>query len=155
MPHRFTATKEAFELTSLQQLKVKNRPFLIKRQDDFKGVTFYPVWERLSEDTFRLTCYHKGTFSMLAEEFQTLLKENPHTIVATITLKELFSVEYKTLPEKSMKDIVTTEELKYKFIDLFESEEVILYYLKELVEVFGWKIQTKEDYSETWNDYID
>jgi hypothetical protein len=54
-----------------------------------------------------------------------------------------------------MKDIVTTEELKYKFIDLFESEEVILYYLKELVEVFGWKIQTKEDYSETWNDYID
>lgn len=155
MSHRFTATKEAFELTSLQQLKVKDRPFTIKRQDDFKGITFYPVWERLSEDTFKLTCYHKGVFSILTEEFQNLLKEHPYSVLNTVTLKELFSVEYKTFPDKGMKDIVVTEEIKYKFIDLFESEEVILYYLQQLVQVFGWKIQVKEDYSETWNDYID
>ncbi|NDB85999.1 MAG: hypothetical protein EB127_25355 [Alphaproteobacteria bacterium] len=71
-----------------------------------------------------------------------------------MTLKELFSVEYRVDLDLSMKDIVYTDEIKYKFIDLFQSEEVILYYLEQLVQVFGWTIQTREEYSDTWNNYI-
>jgi hypothetical protein len=154
MYHRFTATKEAIELNSIRELKNKDTPFVIKKEDAFKGVSFFLTWDRIEQDLFRLTCFHKGAFNVLSPEFVELLETYPFSVINTITLKELFAVDYRLDPDKKAKDIVYTHELKYKFLDLFESEEVILHYVSQLVAAFGWKIQIKEEYSETWNDYI-
>jgi len=154
MPYRFAATKKSFELTSIEEMKNHSQLFIIKEENDYKGVGFGFVWDRLDLDTFKLTCYHKGVFSEMNEEFKSLIEEQPLGIVNTILFKELFNVSYKTNSVPDYKNLVYTEEINFKFLELFEDENVVNFYIARLVEKFNWKLQTQEPGFDTWEDFI-
>ena len=154
MPYRFAATKKSFELTSIEEIKNHPSLFIVKDDTDYKGVGFAFVWDRLDKDTFKLTCYHKGVFSEMNDDFKELIKQEPLGIVNTILLKELFNVEYKTNPTLDYKDLVYTSEIKFKFLELFEDENVVSFYIARLVEKFDWKLQIQEPGFEDWEDFI-
>ncbi|NDB81652.1 MAG: hypothetical protein EB127_02700 [Alphaproteobacteria bacterium] len=130
------------------------KPFVIKDEEDFKGIGFSLIWERLDENTFKLICYHKGVFNILSEEFKTLMEYQPYSIVNTILNKELFNVIYKSDPLAKDKDLVYTDEIVFKFTELFEDENTICFYLSRLVDRFNWKVQTQEPGFEIWEDFI-
>jgi hypothetical protein len=154
MPQRFAASKESFELTSIRLMQDHLKPFIIKEEEDFKGIGFSLVWEKIDDNVYKLTCYHKGVFNVLSEEFKALIDYQPYSIVNTILNKELFNVIYKSDPLAKDKDIVYTDEIVLKFTELFEDENTICFYLSRLVERFNWKIQTQEPGFEIWEDFI-
>jgi hypothetical protein len=154
MSYRFAASKKSFELTSIEQISAHSELFIIKQEGDYKGIGFGLVWDRLSTDVFKLSCYHKGVFSEMNKEFREIIDGQPFNVINTILLKELFNVIYKTDPLATEKDQVYSEELKFKFLDLFEDESSTVFYIAKLVENFNWKLQIKEEGFDTWEDYI-
>lgn len=154
MPQRFAASKESFELTSIKEMQNHLKPFIIKDEEDFKGIAFNLTWEKLDENTFKLICYHKGIFNVLSDEFKTLIQHEPYSIVNTILTKELFSVIYKSNSLAKDKDIVYTEQIEFRFTDLFEDETTICFYLSRLIERFNWKLQVQEPGFDIWEDFI-
>ncbi len=154
MHYRFTATREAFELNFLKKIQ-DYKAITIKKEEDFKGVTFSFVCTRTSSDTFLFTCYHKGVFNIVDDEFKILATTEPFSILNTLLYKELLSFEYIVdLSSKDMKQKVFTCPLKFKFVELFEDEDTILLYIKQAIHNFGWSIQFKEDGQEYWQDYV-
>ena len=153
MPARLAATKEAFELKSIEIINQREKGFIIKKDNDFKGVLFDLVWERLDQDSFRLVCLHKGTFSISAQQFKDLIEEAPETIVPTIMFKELFTVTYTSNPLAKPKDTVYTDELKFKYTELFEDEEVMYFYISKLAEVFNWELQVQNPDNQIWERF--
>lgn len=154
MPQRFAATKESFELNSIKIMQDHLKPFVIKDEEDFKGVGFSLIWDRLDEDTFKLSCYNKGVFNVLSEDFKTLIDLQPYSIFNSTLNKELFSVIYRSDPLAKAKDLVYTEQIVFRSIDLFEDENTICFYLSRLVEKFNWKVQIQESGFDTWEDFI-
>lgn len=152
MHYRFTASKEAIELNLINLIK-ENGPFIIiKKENDSKGISFSFTWERLSDNRFKLNCYHKGIFSILGEEFKEILEKNPLSVINTIFYKELFSVEYIQDPAKESKDTVSTENIKFKFIELFEDETVMISYLRQIFNKVKWTIEFENE-SGNWENY--
>lgn len=154
MPARFTATKDAIELKSIQVLQDHEKAFVVKGETDFKGITFNLVWDRIDEDTFKLTCFHRGSFTILTPEFKELIEFEPYNVINTIMLKELFTVNYKSNPLEKPKDKVYTDEIKFKFVELFEDDDVMYFYVSRLVELFGWKLETQDSEFDNWEEYI-
>jgi hypothetical protein len=154
MPQRFAASKESFELNSIRVMQDHLKPFVIKEEDDYKGVGFSLVWDRLDKDTFKLSCYNKGVFNVLSEDFKTLIDLQPYSIFNTTLNKELFSVTYKSDPLAKDKDLVYTEQIILRSVDLFEDENTVCFYLSRLVEKFNWKLQVQEPGFDIWEDFI-
>ena len=154
MPARFTATKDAVELKSIEILQDRDKAFVIKSEDDFKGIMFNLVWDRIDKDTFKLTCFHKGSFNVVTPEFKQLIEFEPYNVINTIMLKELFSVIYTSNPLDKPKDKVYTDEIKFKFVELFEDDDVMYFYVSRLVDSFGWKLQTQDSEFDNWEEYI-
>jgi hypothetical protein len=154
MPQRFAASKESFELNSIRVMQDHPKPFVIKEEDDYKGVGFSLVWDRLDKDTFKLSCYNKGVFNVLSEDFKTLIDLQPYSIFNTTLNKELFSVTYKSDPLAKDKDLVYTEQITLRSVDLFEDENTVCFYLSRLVEKFNWKLQVQEPGFDIWEDFI-
>jgi hypothetical protein len=150
---RLTATKEAFELKSIEIINNRNRGFVVKKDNDFKGIHFDLVWERLDQDSFKLVCLHKGTFNVATQEFKSLVEEEPESIIPTIMFKELFTAIYTSDLLAKAKDTVYTEELKFKYIDLFEEEEVMHFYVSKLAEVFSWELQVQNPDTYIWERF--
>jgi hypothetical protein len=151
MHYRFTATKEDIELGLIKFLQ-ENKTLSVKKDNDYKGISFNLIWERISDNEFKLICYHKGLFSIISEEFKELVQNEPFAVVNTLLYKELFSLSYIHNPVENPKDIVYTSLLNFKYIDLFESKEVMLSYLVELFSKTGWKLQESNSDS-FWVDY--
>ena len=154
MPQRFAASKESFELNSIKLMQEHLKPFIIKEQEDFKGVGFSLIWDRIDQDTFKLTCYNKGVFDVLSEDFKTLIDLQPYSIFNTTLNKELFSVIYKSDPLANAKDLVYTDEILFRSVELFEDESTVCFYLTRLVERFNWKVQVQEPGFDIWEDFI-
>lgn len=154
MPYRFAATKDAFELTTLNAIIDNPKGFIVKKQNDFKGVSFNLVWERIDNETFKLYCYHKGIFNVMTEEFKELLEIQPLSIVNTILYKELFSLEYKPNLLVKKNQEVYTDEIHFKFLELFEDEDVMCFYVSQLAEKLNWKLQIQHPGFESWENYI-
>jgi hypothetical protein len=154
MPARFTATKDAVELKSIQILQDREKAFVIKSENDFKGITFHLVWDRIEHDTFKLTCFHRGSFTIMTPEFKELVEFEPYNVINTIMLKELFTVTYKSNPLDKPKDRVYTDEINFKFLELFEDDDVMYFYISRLVDLFGWKLETQDSEFENWEEYI-
>jgi hypothetical protein len=154
MPARFTATKDAVELKSIQILQDREKAFVIKSESDFKGITFHLVWDRIEHDTFKLTCFHRGSFTIMTPEFKELVEFEPYNVINTIMLKELFTVTYKSNPLDKPKDRVYTDEINFKFLELFEDDDVMYFYISRLVDLFGWKLETQDSEFENWEEYI-
>jgi hypothetical protein len=154
MPARFTATKDAIELKSIQILQDREKAFVIKSESDFKGITFHLVWDRIEHDTFKLTCFHRGSFTIMTPEFKELVEFEPYNVINTIMLKELFTVTYNSNPLDKPKDRVYTDEINFKFLELFEDDDVMYFYISRLVDLFGWKLETQDSEFENWEEYI-
>ena len=154
MPARFTATKDAVELKSIQILQDREKAFVIKSESDFKGITFHLVWDRIEHDTFKLTCFHRGSFTIMTPEFKELVEFEPYNVINTIMLKELFTVTYKSNPLDKPKDRVYTDEINFKFLELFEDDDDMYFYISRLVDLFGWKLETQDSEFENWEEYI-
>jgi hypothetical protein len=154
MPARFTATKDAVELKSIQILQDREKAFVIKSENDFKGITFHLVWDRIEHDTFKLTCFHRGSFTIMTPEFKELVEFEPYNVINTIMLKELFTITYKSNPLDKPKDRVYTDEINFKFLELFEDDDVMYFYISRLVDLFGWKLETQDSEFENWEEYI-
>jgi len=154
MPARFTATKDAVELKSIQILQDREKAFVIKSENDFKGITFHLVWDRIEHDTFKLTCFHRGSFTIMTPEFKELVEFEPYNVINTIMLKELFTITYKSNPLDKPKDRVYTDEINFKFLELFEDDDVLYFYISRLVDLFGWKLETQDSEFENWEEYI-
>jgi hypothetical protein len=154
MPARFTATKDAVELKSIQILQDREKAFVIKSESDFKGITFHLVWDRIGHDTFKLTCFHRGSFTIMTPEFKELIEFEPYNVINTIMLKELFTVTYKSNPLDKPKDKVYTDKINFKFLELFEDDDVMYFYISRLVDLFGWKLETQDSEFENWEEYI-
>lgn len=151
---RFAATKESIELKSIEVLQERDKAFVIKGEDDFKGISFNLVWDRIDTNTFKLSCFHKGTFTILTPEFKELIEFEPYNVINTIMLKELFTVTYKSDSLAKPKDKVYTDEIKFKFVELFEDDDVMYFYVSRLVEPLGWRLQTQETEEDSWEDYV-
>jgi hypothetical protein len=151
---RFAATKDAIELKSIEIINDRPKGFVIKKDNDFKGIHFDLVWEHTDENIFKLICFHKGTFNVAADEFKELIEYDASTIIATIMLKELFAVTYISDPLAKPKDIVYTDEIKYKYIDLFQDQETMHFYVSKLAEVIGWELQIQKPGHDTWENFI-
>jgi len=153
MYYRFAATKEAIELNSIKFLQ-ENKNLAIKKDNDFKGISFGLVWERLSDIEFKLICYHKGIFSIASEDFKELIEQEPFAVINTVLYKQLFSVTYISDSNSKPKDIVYTDPIIFKFVELFENDEIMFSYILELFSKIGWKIQFQDETSSSWQDYI-
>jgi hypothetical protein len=153
MHYRFTATKEAFELNSINKIQ-ENKTVTIKQEDDYKGISFSLVCDRFSDTSFLFTCYHKGVFNILDKEFKVFATTEPFSVLNTLLYKELFSFEYTTDSSLKLKDTTSTSLLKFKFVELFENEDAMLMYIKQFVSNFGWSIEYKDQYEEVWQTYI-
>lgn len=150
MSQRFTATKADFELKSIRDLQTLETPIVIKADDDFKALGFNLLWERQDLDKFKLTCYCKGVFTTNTKEFKSLIKEQPLLVINSTLYKELFTFVYNSQKDVSEKDIVSTEEIEISYIDFFEDEEVLLFYLQRLGSTFNWKLETKNFILDKW-----
>ena len=155
MHYRFAATKENIELSIIKFLQDNNRSVSLKKENDYKGISFSFVWERLTESDFKFICYQKGIFSIIAPEFKEALENQPFGILNSLFYKELFSFSYTTDSNTKLKDTVYTDLLLFKFIELFEDEETMLAYVCECFNRFGWQLQTKEEEALDWKDYIE
>lgn len=155
MYYRFTATKQIIELDSLVKFKENSKGFTVKEEQDFKGLSFYFVWDRLSEDKFKLTCYYKGIFHLLHDGFKDLAKEYPVMIANTIMYKEFFSLIYYSDKTTPLTTKVSTDFLKFKFTDLFEDEEVMTLYISKLISKLGWTLEYTESLDDKWKTYIE
>lgn len=155
MHYRFTATKENIELNLIKFLQENGRSLVIKKEDDYKGISFSFVWERYSETNFKLICYYKGIFSIVAEEFKELISTQPFGVVNSALIKELLSVTYMSDSSLKLKDIVYTDPIKFKFTELFETEEVMLHYIAQIFRKFGWQLQIRKEDSLEWQNYLD
>ena len=154
MPYRFAATKDAFELTSINTIIDNPKGLTVKKEDDFKGVSFNLIWERLDNETFKLCCYHRGIFNVMTEEFKELIETQPLSIINTIMYKELFTAEYKVDPLAKKTQQMYTSEVQFKFLELFEDEDVMCFYVNHLVEKLNWKLQIQKPGHESWENFI-
>ena len=155
MYYRFTASKQTIELDSIAKFKENPKGFTVKEEQDFKGLSFYFVWERLSEDKFKLICYYKGIFHLLHDGFKDLAKEYPMMIASTIMYKEFFSLDYYSDKGTAPNIKVSTDFLKFKFTDLFEDEEVMALYISKLITKLGWTLEYTETLDEKLKTYIE
>jgi hypothetical protein len=90
----------------------------------------------------------------MTPEFKELVEFEPYNVINTIMLKELFTVTYKSNPLDKPKDRVYTDEINFKFLELFEDDDVMYFYISRLVDLFGWKLETQDSEFENWEEYI-
>jgi hypothetical protein len=157
MYYRFAATKENIELGLIKFLQENGKNVILKKGNDYKGISFSFVWERLSNLEFKLICYHKGIFSVTSEEFAQAIDTQPFGVINSVLFKELLSITYTSDPNLKYKDIVFSDVIGFKFVELFEDEETMMHYVVELFGKFGWKLQVCSDIpdadSSLWKDY--
>ena len=157
MYYRFAATKESVELGLIKFLQDNGKNVILKKGNDYKGISFSFIWERLSDLEFKLTCYYKGIFSVASEEFAQAIETQPFGVINSVLFKELLSVTYTSDSNAKHKDTVFTDVINFKFIDLFEDEQTMMHYVAELVGKFGWKLEVSSDLDDSdfslWKDY--
>lgn len=150
MSTRFAASKEAFELKSISKLQSIDKPIVIKKEDDFKGVGFDFAWERTDTNLFKLTCYCKGVFSPTAKEFKEVFCSDPLAVINTTLYRELFSATYISDPEKKNQDIVYSSELVFDSREMFEDDTVLFSYIAKVVSAFDWKFENMNYILNRW-----
>ena len=153
MSKRFTSTKENFELKSIQILKNNSSPLIIKEEDDFKGLAFSFIWERFDQNTFKFKCHYKGVFTPNTEEFKSLIEEQPLALFNTTLYRPFFECEYSSSSDKQDAEIVSTGEINFLFTDFFENDDILMFYLYKISELFGWKLELMNYILNKWESY--
>ena len=155
MSYRFAASKEAIELNSLQEIENSPKGLTLKTDDGTnKAINFAFVWDRISDDTFRLSCFSKVVFNVTNDQFKETIMTHPYSVFNSLLYKELFSVDYIVDPFAKKKDIVYTDEINFKFMEFFEDDEIMSFYISKVVEKFNWSLQIKEDEYSSWENFI-
>ena len=104
MSYRFAASKEAIELNSLQEIENSPKGFTLKTDDGTnKAINFAFVWDRIEDNTFRLSCFSKVVFNVTNDEFKQTIMTHPYTVFNSLLYKELFTVNYVQSPATPMK----------------------------------------------------
>jgi hypothetical protein len=150
MSTRFAASKEAFELKSISKLQSIDKPVVIKKDGDFKGVGFDFAWEKNDTNLFTLTCYCKGVFSPAASDFKEVFLSDPLAVINTTLYRQLFTVDYISDPEKKNQDTVYSSELIFDSKEMFEDDSVLFSYIAKLVSAFDWKFESMNYILNKW-----
>lgn len=150
MSTRFAATKEAFELKSISRLQSIEKPILIKKEGDFKGIGFDFIWERIDTNLFKLTCYCKGVFIPAMQEFKDVFISEPLAVINTTFYRELFYITYTSDLTKNNQDIVYSSELFFGSKEMFEDDNVLFSYIAKLVSAFDWKLENMNYILNKW-----
>lgn len=150
MSTRFAATKEAFELKSISKLQSIEKPILIKKEGDFKGIAFDLAWERIDTNLFKLTCYCKGVFTPTSQEFKDVFTSEPLAVINTTLYRELFYIKYTSDSDKKNTDIVYSSDLIFNSKEMFEDDSVLFSYIAKLVSAFDWKLENMNYILNKW-----
>jgi hypothetical protein len=155
MHYRLTATKQAFELGTIEKIRDAEKGFVVKEADDFKGITFYFTWDRLTEQTYKLTCYCKGFFHVAHENFKNLIEEHPFLVANTVMYRELFTTLYTSEINEKDNDTVYSDFLDFKSTEFFQDHESLAIYISKAINRIGLSLQTKEYEDDSWEIFTE